>query len=203
MQSPPSAPASGRFTATAAGAAVVAALAGCAVATAYDRAGTAVFAGTLSFTFAIAAVAVVGAVITLAVSRNRVGWLLLAAAAVMGAGAQHRALDEIVQLGQVVGPAHVSDQVFGLRPGGVEHEHINRAETAGDRGDQVGNLLLIGDVGANASATPPPSPMLPLTSPARSSPRRPLTATARPSRARRRAIAAPRPRELPVTNATL
>ncbi len=148
MQSPPSAPASGRFTATAAGAAVVAALAGCAVATAYDRAGTAVFAGTLSFTFAIAAVAVVGAVITLAVSRNRVGWLLLAAAAVMGAGAQHRALDEIVQLGQVVGPAHVSDQVFGLRPGGVEHEHINRAETAGDRGDQVGNLLLIGDVGA-------------------------------------------------------
>ena len=31
---------------------------------------------------------------------------------------------------------------------------------------------------------------------------RPLTATAKPSRARRRAITAPRPRELPVTKAT-
>jgi hypothetical protein len=41
-----------------------------------------------------------------------------------------------------------------------------------------------------------------LTSCACPSPRRPLTATAKPSSARRRAITAPRPRELPVTKAT-
>ena len=86
MESPRSAPASGRFAAAAVGGAVVVALAGSAIAPAYDRAGTAVFAGTLSFAFAVGAVAVVGAVITLAVPGNRVGWLLLAAAAVMGAG---------------------------------------------------------------------------------------------------------------------
>jgi signal transduction histidine kinase len=86
MESPRSASASGRFTAAAVGAAVVVALAGSAIAPTYDRAGTAVFADTLSFAFAVGAVAVVGAVITLAVPGNRVGWLLLAAAAVMGAG---------------------------------------------------------------------------------------------------------------------
>jgi hypothetical protein len=49
------------------------------------RPGTAVFADTLSVAFALAAVAVVGAVITLAVPGNRTGWLLLAAAATMAA----------------------------------------------------------------------------------------------------------------------
>ena len=72
------------FTAAAAGAAVVLALVGSAVATAYDRPGTAVFADTLSFVVVVAILAVVGAVITLAVPGNRTGWLLLAAAAVMG-----------------------------------------------------------------------------------------------------------------------
>ena len=86
MESPPSAPVSGRFTAAVAGAAVLIAVAGAVTATAYDRAGTGVFAATLSFAFAVGAVAAVGAVVTLAVSGNRVGWLLLAAAAVMGAG---------------------------------------------------------------------------------------------------------------------
>ena len=55
-----------------------------AIAPTYDRAGSAVFADTLSFAFAVGAVAVVGAVITLAVPGNRVGWLLLAAAAADG-----------------------------------------------------------------------------------------------------------------------
>jgi signal transduction histidine kinase len=86
MESPLSAPVSGRFTAAVAGAAVLVAVAGIVTATAYDRAGTGVFAATLSFGFAVGAVAAVGAVITLAVSGNRVGWLLLAAAAVMGVG---------------------------------------------------------------------------------------------------------------------
>jgi signal transduction histidine kinase len=87
MESPPLAPARGRFTAAAAGAAVVLTLAGSVVATSYDHPGTAIFAGTLSFALALAAVAVVGAVVTLAVPGNRVGWLLLTAAALMGVGA--------------------------------------------------------------------------------------------------------------------
>jgi signal transduction histidine kinase len=86
VQSLPAAPVRSRVTAAAACAAVVVALAGGATATAYDRAGAAVFADALSFALAIAAVAVVGAVVTLAAPSNRVGWLLLAGAAVMGAG---------------------------------------------------------------------------------------------------------------------
>src|SRR5579859_1626264 len=116
MESPPPAPASGRFTAAAAGAAVVVALAGSAVATAYDRAGIAVFADTLSFTLAIAAVAVVGAVITLAEPGNGVGWLLLAAAAIMGAGA---ALTEAGVHGVVTAPGSVPGAAYlaALGPG--------------------------------------------------------------------------------------
>src|SRR5581483_2433486 len=86
MRSLPPAPANGRVTAVAAGAAVVVALAGAAAAAAFDQAGSAVVAETLSFGIAVSAVAVTGAVITLAVLGNRVGWLLLAAAAAMGAG---------------------------------------------------------------------------------------------------------------------
>jgi formate/nitrite transporter FocA (FNT family) len=72
MGSPPLAPARGRFRAAAAGAAVVLTLAGSVVATSYDHPGTAVLAGTLSFTLALAAVAVVGA---LSPSRCReTGW---------------------------------------------------------------------------------------------------------------------------------
>ena len=70
MESPPLAPVRGRLTAAAAGVAVVLTLAGTVVATSYDHPGTAVFAGTLSFVLALAAVAVVGAVVTLAVP----GW---------------------------------------------------------------------------------------------------------------------------------
>ena len=116
MQSPPLAPVTGRFTAVAAGAAVVVALAGSAVAPAYDRAGTVVFADTLSFAFAVAAVAVVGAVITLAVPGNRVGWLLLAAAAVMGVGL---ALTEAGIHGVVTVPGSVPGAAYmaALGPG--------------------------------------------------------------------------------------
>jgi signal transduction histidine kinase len=86
MGSPPLAPGRGRLTAAAAGAAVVLALAGSAVAAAYDRPGTTIFADTLSFGVVLAAIAVVGAIVTLAVPGNRTGWLLLTAAAVMGVG---------------------------------------------------------------------------------------------------------------------
>ena len=86
MKIPQLTPGRGRFTAVAAGAAVALTLAGSAVAAIYDRPGTAVFADTLSFALALAAVAVIGAVVTLAVPGNRVGWLLLTAAVAMGVG---------------------------------------------------------------------------------------------------------------------
>ena len=86
MTGPPRAANRGRLTAAAVVVAVVLAAVGSAVGTAYDQPGTAVFAGTLSFAFAVAVVAVVGAVVTLAVPGNRVGWLMLAAAAVLGVG---------------------------------------------------------------------------------------------------------------------
>src|SRR6266513_4569088 len=122
MESPPSAPVSGRLTAAAVGAAVVVALASSAAAAAYDRAGSAVFAGTLSVTFAIAAVAVVGAVITLAVPGNRVGWLLLAAAAVMGAGAaltQAGIHGVVTAPGSVPGAAYLAAIGPGLQAAGM------------------------------------------------------------------------------------
>lgn len=116
MGSPPSAPVSGRLTAVAAGAAVLVAVAGSAIAPAFDRAGTAVFAATLSFAWAVSAVAVAGAVIALAVPRNRVGWLLLAAAAVMGAGA---AFTEAGVHGVVTAPGSVAGAPYlaALGPG--------------------------------------------------------------------------------------
>jgi signal transduction histidine kinase len=86
MESPLQAPARGRLTAAAASAAVVLALAGSAVAVAYDRAGSAVFVDTLSVGIVLAVIAVVGAVVAMAVPGNRTGWLLLAAATVMAVG---------------------------------------------------------------------------------------------------------------------
>ncbi len=109
MESPPLAPPRGRFTAAAAGAAVVLALAGSAAATSYDQPGTAVFADTLSFGFVLAAIAVVGAVITLAVPGNRAGWLLLAAGAVMGVGT---ALTEAGIHGVVTAPGSVPGAAY-------------------------------------------------------------------------------------------
>ncbi len=122
VDSPPPAPVSGRFTAVAVAAAVLIAVAGCAVATAYDRAGTAVFASTLSFAFAVGAVAVVGAIVTLAVPGNRVGWLLLAAAAVMGAGVActEAGIHGVVTVpGSVPGAAYLAAIGPGLQAAGL------------------------------------------------------------------------------------
>ena len=116
MTSPPRAADRGRFTAAAVVAAVVLAVAGSAVGTAYDRPGTAMFADTLSFAFVIAAVAVVGAIVTLAVPGNRVGWLLLAAAAVLGVGT---AFTEAGIHGAVTAPGSVPGAAYlaALGPG--------------------------------------------------------------------------------------
>jgi len=67
-----------------------------------------------------------------------------------GPAEQHRALDEEVHLGQVAGPGDLGHCGFGLRAGGVEDQHVDRAEAAGDRGDQPGDLVLVGDIGAEA-----------------------------------------------------
>ena len=72
MTSPPRADDRGRVAAAAVIAAVVLAVAASAAGTAYDRPGTAVFAGTLSFAVAIAVTAVVGAIVTLAVAQANV-----------------------------------------------------------------------------------------------------------------------------------
>jgi len=112
----------GRFTAAAVFAAVVLAVVGSAVGTAYDRPGTAVFADTLSFAFVIAVVAVVGAIITLAVPGNRVGWLLLTAAAVLGAGTAftEAGIHGVVTVpGSVPGAASVAALGPGLQAAGM------------------------------------------------------------------------------------
>jgi hypothetical protein len=67
---------------------------------------------------------------------------------------RHRALDEEVQLGQVVGPARLGHRGFGLGAGGVQDQDINRAEAVSDCGDQPGNLVLAGDIGAEALGCP-------------------------------------------------
>lgn len=92
------------------------ALAGSAAVPAFDQAGTAVFADTLSFACAVGAVAVTGAVVALAVPGNRVGWLLLAAAAAMGAGL---ALTEAGVHGVVTAPGSVpgASSVAAFGPG--------------------------------------------------------------------------------------
>ena len=122
MKSPPRAGDRGRVTAAAVVAAVALAVAGSAAGTAYDRPGTAVFAGTLSFAFAIAVVAVVGAIVTLAVPGNRVGWLMLAAAAVLGVGTAftEAGIHGVVTVpGSVPGAAYLAALGPGLQAAGL------------------------------------------------------------------------------------
>ena len=122
MTSPPRADDHGRLTAAVVVAAVVLAVAGSAVATAYDKPATAVFADTLSFGMAIAVTAVVGAIVTLAVPGNRAGWLLLAAAAVLGAGTaftEAGVRGVVTAPGAVPGAAYLAAVGPGLQAGGL------------------------------------------------------------------------------------
>jgi signal transduction histidine kinase len=122
MTSPPRADDRGRVTAAAVIAAVVLAVAGSAVGAAYDRPATAVFADTLSFAAAIAVTAVVGAIVTLAVPGNRAGWLLLAAAAVLGIGTAftEAGIHGVVTVpGSVPGAAYLAALGPGLQAAGL------------------------------------------------------------------------------------
>jgi len=78
---------------------------------------------------------------------------------------EHRALDEELELGDVVRPRHLLEQALGLRAGGIEHEHSDRAERRLDRADHPGDRALVGDVGgerlrraAGGWPRPPPRP---------------------------------------------
>ena len=67
-----------------------------------------------------------------------------------------RALDEEVQLGEVIVPADRFERGVGLRPGRVQHEHLDGAEVALDRGDELAHLALVGHVcaeGGRGAAT--------------------------------------------------
>jgi signal transduction histidine kinase len=121
MGTPP-APVSGRFIAAAAVAAVVVAVAGSAVAAGYDRAGSAALGGTLSVALAIGATAVVGAIITFAVPGNRVGWLMLAAAVLMGVGGAFTEAGVhgvVAAPGSVPGAGYLAATGPGLRAAGM------------------------------------------------------------------------------------
>ena len=122
MTSPPRADDRGRVTAAAVIAAVVLAVAGSAAGTAYDRPATAVFADTLSFAVAIAVTAVVGAIVILAVPGNRAGWLMLAAAAVLGIGtafAEAGIHGVVTAPGSVPGAAYLAALGPGLQAAGL------------------------------------------------------------------------------------
>ncbi len=111
-----------RSRVTAAAAAVALAVVGSAAAAFFDRPGTAVFADTLSFAFVVAVIAVVGAVVTLAVPGNRVGWLLLAAAAVLGVGTAftEAGIHGVVTVpGSVPGAAYLAALGPGLQAAGM------------------------------------------------------------------------------------
>ena len=122
MTSPPRADDRGRVAAAAVVAAVVLAVAGSAAGTAYDQPGSAVFADTLSFAVAIAVTAVVGAIVTLAVPGNRVGWLMLAAAVVLGVGTAFTEAGihgVVIVPGSVPGAAYLAALGPGLQAAGL------------------------------------------------------------------------------------
>jgi signal transduction histidine kinase len=122
MASPPLAADRGRVTAAAVAVAVALAVVGSATAASFDRPGTAVFADTLSLAFVVAVIAVVGAVVTLAVPGNRVGWLLLAAAALLGVGAAftEAGIHGVVTVpGSVPGAAYLAALGPGLQAAGM------------------------------------------------------------------------------------
>jgi len=71
---------------------------------------------------------------------------------------EHRAFHEEVELIQMLLPAHLTERGLGLWAGRVQHQHLDRAELAGDRGHQPGDLALVGHVEAEGSGDPALAP---------------------------------------------
>ena len=108
------------------------------------------FADTLSFAVAIAVIAVVGAVVTLAVPGNRVGWLLLAAAAVLGVGTAftEAGIHGVVTVpGSVPGAAYLAALGPGLQAAGLVIAVVGRAGRVSRRAPARAAVALAGLVG--------------------------------------------------------
>jgi hypothetical protein len=71
-----------------------------------------------------------------------------------GAPEQHRALDEELELCDVVLPHHLAQRRFRLRAGRVEHQHVDGAEAVGHSSDEIRDLPLVGDVGREGVGDP-------------------------------------------------
>jgi hypothetical protein len=78
-----------------------------------------------------------------------------------GATNEHRALDEALEVRQVLVPAHLFKPSLPLRAGGVEDQHADRPERGRDGGHELVDLALGRDVAdacvgnaMTASATP-------------------------------------------------
>ena len=98
-----------RFRAVAVAAAVLVAIGGSSVATAFDRFRSAQLAGAVAIAFVIGTIAVVGAIVSFSVPSNRVGPLLLAGAAFLGAG---RGLTEAGVYGVLTVPGSVPGAAY-------------------------------------------------------------------------------------------
>ena len=69
---------------------------------------------------------------------------------------QDRALDEELELRDVVRPRHIVQRSFRLRAGRVQHQHLDRAEPLGDRRHECDHLPLVGDVSREGLRDPSP-----------------------------------------------
>lgn len=102
--------------------AVLIAIGGASVGTAFDRAGSADFANAVAVAFLIGTIAIVGAVVSLAVPANRVGRLLLIGAAVFGVGVgltEAGVYGVVTAPGAVLGAAYMAAIGPGLRAVGT------------------------------------------------------------------------------------
>ena len=117
-------------------------------------------------------------------------------------GQEHRTLDEKLQLIETGAPGDLFEGQHGLRSGGVDHENVDRPERPRDVAHQAIDLRLIADIGAERlrDAGGGADALGDSVGPVGVGEiiHRHACATV----GQRRAIAAPKPRDAPVTSAT-